>query len=210
MQEKDGEFGPRVKESLRSLPENIVLTCTKSGKMSSSSIQFWVNSCLKQEICENKSLLIQDSWPGQKKIEHTNLKVLTIPPKTTRWIQPLDVYFFRQFKIIIRRISDYIRFQSKEQTLHDRIFIIQMVSITYNQLCAPAYHDMIVYSWQKSGYEVPNPVQQFQNVLQINFDVEGKCSSDSCFELPILKCSHCAQSLCFQHLFDQNNLHLHL
>src|SRR5437763_11700319 len=62
--------------------------------------------------------------------EHNQIIVKTIPPKTTALIQPLDVYFFRQYKMIARRIYDYARTILDSTTFAerftDREFIIKL------------------------------------------------------------------------------------
>ena len=37
-----------------------------------------------------------------------DLDLKIIPPKTTKYAQPLDVYFFRKYNIYAKRITDFI------------------------------------------------------------------------------------------------------
>ena len=62
------------------------------------------------------SLVLCNSWSGRKDGQvlleafggkDVDLKI--IPPKTTKYTQPLDVYFFRQYKIYDKRITDFIK-----------------------------------------------------------------------------------------------------
>ena len=94
---------------------------------------------------------------------------MIIQPKATKYVQPLDVYFFRQFKLFWKRITDYIRASESPYKLNDRIFIITMLSFVYNQLCSPQFENMLIYAWQKAGYDVDQRVDSFKNVLDINF-----------------------------------------
>ena len=94
---------------------------------------------------------------------------MIIPPKATKYVQPFDVYFFRQFKLFCKRITDYVRASESLYKLNDRIFIITMLSFVYNQLCSPAFTNMLIYAWQKAGYEVDQRVESFKSVLEINF-----------------------------------------
>uniref|UniRef100_A0A914DE46 DDE-1 domain-containing protein n=1 Tax=Acrobeloides nanus TaxID=290746 RepID=A0A914DE46_9BILA len=63
----------------------------------------WTTEVLLPNI-PNNSLILLDSWGGFKKamalpkIEEKGFRVEVIPPKTTWKIQPLDVFFNRQFK----------------------------------------------------------------------------------------------------------------
>ena len=43
--------------------------------------------------------------------KEVDLKI--IQPKTTKYAQPPDVYFFRQYKIYAKRITDFIKLRSR-------------------------------------------------------------------------------------------------
>ena len=81
------------------------------------------------------SLVLRGSWSGHKDEQvlpgafggkDVDLKI--IPPKTTKYAQPVDVYFFRQHKIYAKRITDFIKLRSSnmQPKLHDRFFIIEI------------------------------------------------------------------------------------
>ena len=59
-----------------------------------------------------KCLLLLDSYTGQTDDNiyenNTNLKRLTIPPKTTDLIEPYDVGLFRYCKCVSKRIHDFV------------------------------------------------------------------------------------------------------
>ena len=103
------------------------------------------------------SLVLCNSWSGHKDEQvlleafggkDVDLKI--IPPKTTKYTEPLDVYFFRQYKIYAKRITDFIKLRSSntEPKLHVRFFIMKFLSVIYNQLSAEAYRPMLPYAWQ--------------------------------------------------------------
>ena len=85
-------------------PRNVVITCSKSGKLTTSLVHYWRDKVL-VPIVHKKCLLLSDAWPGQsdeeiyKKVP--GCKHLAIPKKTTDRIQPLDVFYNRQNKSII-------------------------------------------------------------------------------------------------------------
>ena len=147
-QEKTGAFGPKVAEefNLNTQP-NMVRTSTTSDKMTKNALEYWISTCLEPRAFE-KTLLLQDSWTGQKDqelfnrklTEPNNLEIKFIPPRTTKYAQPLDVYFFRQYKLAVRCMQDAIRSTGKaeaEEKLRSRIFIMKMHSVVYNQLISP-------------------------------------------------------------------------
>ena len=87
------------------------------------------------------SLVLCDSWSGHRDEQvlleasggkDVDLKI--IPPKTTKYAQPLDVYFFRQYRICAKRVADFIKLRSSnmQQKLHDKFFTRKFHSVIYN------------------------------------------------------------------------------
>ena len=69
-------------------------------------------------LLSTNSLVLCGSWSGHKDEQilreafggkDVDLKI--IPPKTTKYAQPLDMYFFMQYKIYAR-ITDFIKLRS--------------------------------------------------------------------------------------------------
>jgi len=96
--------------------------------------------------------------------EDKEVKFMTIPKKTTSFIQPfLDVFGFRIWKNFIRT-SDNVILQEKDINLHSRNDIIKLQSLTHNQFFPPRFKNLFQYAWFKNGYlithpgEFPNPV----------------------------------------------------
>lgn len=95
LQEPSGQFGPNVFANMLK-PPNVFTVASKSGKLTKEIVKIWVDKCVKT-VVDDKALLILDSWNGQNDrslFSNINVKVLTIPPKATSLVQPLDVYFF--------------------------------------------------------------------------------------------------------------------
>jgi len=217
LQEQSRHFGPTVSRQLQGAkPPNVVLACSTSGKMSKVTLKVWIKECL-DPIITTPSLLLQDSWGAQKDeslfveclSNPSHLTIKTIPPKATKYVQPLDVYFFRQYKLLARKLTDPLRGSEK---LRDRIIIMKMHSFIYNQLSASVFQPMLYFAWQRSGYTVPNKIERFDNVLSINFsigleDCKGMIQNQPCKSSAILKCVHCNAFLCVRHCLDP--LHYH-
>lgn len=132
------------------------------------------------DFTNTEPILLVDAYGGhknatfQKKADELNIDIHIMPKSTTRFCQPLDIYFFRQYKIIVRRIvnSARDRFLDKVHAVKpkDRLFIIKMHSIVYNQLQAPIYRPMLLYAWRKPGYDTTSDVpEKFLSVLEVNF-----------------------------------------
>lgn len=120
LQEPGDTFGVRVKkevDELLKLCKNVIVVCSKSSKLTSYLYEQYLQTVLKPYVGNNPFLIIVDSWGGQKNIHmyndnftnHDNkvtCNLQIIPPKYTPICQPCDVYFYRQIKIIIKRIQN--------------------------------------------------------------------------------------------------------
>ena len=209
LKEPSGRIGDNVKKNLFQA-KNIVLTCSKSGKLTSSLVSYWVNQCLFPNL-RSRTLLLVDSLPHQvrpeiyKGLKHFEYRV--IPPKTTSIIQPLDVYYNRQHKKIIRRIYDHVRLDEININLSERNNLIKLQSLVHSQMCSKVFQPMIKYAWFKSGFLKYDP-GPFQNVKDIWFKFQtDKCHEKYCLNGPIIRCSWCQQELCFDHFFLDYHYH---
>ena len=138
--------------------------------------------------------------------EKMDLKI--IPPKTTKYAQPLDVYFFRQYKIYAKRITDFIKLRSSntQPKLHDRFFIMKLHSFAYNQLSAEAYRPVLRFAWQN---DIGEPVGNFTGVIDVAFSIHIiQCAVMTCDHFAFLHCALCSHSYCFEHFIE--SLHLRL
>ena len=103
LKEPTGHTSDYIKKNLFN-SENIGLKCSKSGKLISSLVIYCCNHCLILNL-PTKALLIVDSFPFHANSWlYKNLKIFEyriILPKTTSTIQPLDVFYNRQYKMIL-------------------------------------------------------------------------------------------------------------
>ncbi|CAF5203915.1 unnamed protein product, partial [Rotaria magnacalcarata] len=151
---------------------NIHVTCSKSGKLTKSHIQYLAEKVLRPSVSDD-CLLLLDSWSGQtnpeiySKIFNGNIKCeqLQIPPKTTGVIQPLDRYFFRQWKYFKQKNCDRLAIADINIDIAARNNVLKMHSLIHNQLTARKFISMIKYSWYSSGYllDDPGPFQNAQD-----------------------------------------------
>ena len=99
LQEIGGNFGPKVLENFPNFT-NVIIKCTKSGKMTKDLVIEFNIEIIKTNYTGN-FVYIADSWNGQtddnmyKELFENKCTFLQIPPNCTALIQPLDVYFFR-------------------------------------------------------------------------------------------------------------------
>ena len=163
------------------------------------------------------SLILCGSWSGHKDEQvllegfggkDVDLKI--IPPKTTKYAQPLDVYFFRQYKIYSKRITDFIKLRSSnmQPKLHDRFFIMKLHSVIYIQLPTEECKRMLRYAWQNTGYDIGETVDNFTSVIDVAFSTDIiEYAVMTCDHLAFLDCAFCSHSNCIQHFIESPHLH---
>ena len=193
--------------------DNVVVTCSASGKLTTSLVKYWRDNVFIPSIANSsRILLLSDSWPGQgdgkgiyEKIK--DCKRMEIPPKTTAKIQPLDVFFNHEYKVIARRVYDRVILDDIDIQMAQRNNIIRLHSLIHNQISAPIYTPMIRYAWFKSGY-LDNHPGQFQTVTDVCFKLnQSQCDILSCDSFSFIRCSYCRRILCFDHFFLQYHIH---
>ncbi|XP_044587203.1 uncharacterized protein LOC123266824 [Cotesia glomerata] len=72
LQEPTGDFGPRIKKNVEEYLKkykNVIVTSSKSGKLTTTLYKNFLEKCLMPYVQKNKFLLIIDSWTGQVKPE---------------------------------------------------------------------------------------------------------------------------------------------
>jgi len=221
LQEKSGRFGPQVEANIFHAP-NVTLSCSVSGKLTSSIFSYFVEKVLKPSV-NGDFIFIIDSWSGQTNRniydEHfgsegqhnCNLKI--IPEKTTSICQPLDTTFHRQLKYFARKIYATSTLEYSDENRADEITtrnnIIKLQSLLHNQLSAPIFKPMIRYCWFSSGLSDEKPL--FLSVKEACFLFEqnesATCFTGNCDQLRFVKCAHCRVILCFSCFFHQYHMH---
>jgi len=211
LKEASGNFGPRVEESLFR-PANVYVAASKSGKLTTQHFQSWFTNVF-VPVTGSFSVLLLDSWSGhcpaslQEFIpkKDKDIRILTIPKKTTGMIQPLDVYGFRLWKNFVRTFSDRVMLLNYDINLHLRNNIIKLQSLTHIQLSSPRFHNLFKYAWYKSGYIEERP-PQFETPVDFCFngkDIQEIPRCSICGAPAVIRCSWCKQYFCMQHFFEE-------
>lgn len=214
MQEPNGVFGPRVQvdvDELVSKLGNVVVTCSKSGKLSTALYQEYLNEILVPYVKDNEFLLVIDSWTGQTNADIYNrtfkdeegnptCNVQVIPGKCTSMCQPLDVYFYRQVKLYIKRLQNNSWLYDNKVDITSREHCIRIHSVVLHQLQAPIFQNMLEYAWAKCG--VGDDCVSFLNVVEVCFPKENGKHLCECKKSVFVQCSVCRQYLCFKCFYE--------
>lgn len=215
LQEPTGRMGPVVEKTYFRAP-NVEITCSSSGKLTSSLFERFVN-CVLYPLVDTKCLVLLDSWTGQQQDEifsifdSTNKTCarMKIPEKTTNTTQPLDVFFFRQWKMVVRRFYDHVMLHDLPISLGLRDNIIKMQSLVHNQFSHEKFAQMGHFAWFMSGLRA-DPPGKFKNAAEILFPFKHQvrpCVGMSCSNNAFIRCSYCDAELCFHHFFEEYHVH---
>ena len=129
-----------------------------------------------------------------------------IPKHTTGIIQPLDVYGFRPYKALARKVSDAIVLNNEEFSLQTRDNIIKLQSLLYCLISSPRFRDMFKMGWYMAGY-IPTHPPKFETPVQYCFPmVLKKCVKEGCEQDNFIRCSWCTSFFCFKHFFADHHL----
>jgi hypothetical protein len=153
-----GRFGPGVAQTMFAHP-NIHVVSNKSAIMNKQKTREYFRDVLFPNapdnfllLCDSTSLFKDDEMiDSVKPISKTFVKK-AIPPKATGLIQPLDLFFNRQFKHFVRKVQDRIRIEGVDLRLPKRDNILKLYSLTMYHFQAECFADMIRYSFFKAGY----------------------------------------------------------
>lgn len=171
------------------------------------------------------ALLLSDAWYGTTGSRFENflmtrrIESLNIPPGTTGDIQPLDVGFMRQYK----QIFDVLKREAMRQGIDEfdsRSGLINIHSLLWNQLSAPAYYDLWRYAWHNTdplftrdelSKPEPDNVKDVQtrniNGTKCEHKFRGREGPESCREPGFIRCSHCGKILCLRHFLERVCFH---
>lgn len=229
LQEVDGKFGEKVVKDVinySKIFKNLVIVCSSSGKLESKHVKIWFDECA-NKLVDGEILFLLDSYGCHKSkkkelskenLEESNvdqlLNIEIIPASTTSMIQPLDKYYFRQFKIVYRKIVSRqvqlnIKYPNEYKPVHLREIQLKLVSIVHQQFRAPSFRFMIKGSWDLCGYSLGGgEIQRFENANKVLFDLDKTKSCCNCSKASFIKCAWCREIICFD-CFLLNEVHFH-
>jgi hypothetical protein len=134
-----------------------------------------------------------------KLMTRTGSSHLPFSEGATGRIQPLDVFYNRQFKDMLRQVIHLINRRQPDYIVSIRKNLARLISIVHHQFTAERFRPMIQYAWYKSGYysERPPPFKTPAQFCLRDYPADQDC--DYCDKLCLIKCAHCEDHLCFDH-----------
>jgi DDE superfamily endonuclease/Tc5 transposase-like protein len=208
-------LGPIVEKNLFLAP-NIIVKCSKSGKLTRNLVEQFLEEAV-QPKAKGDILYIIDKWSGHADEamyesrfmnDNTNMKVMLIPENCTDLVQPLDTYFHRQLKFLVRQFYEFAMLHENdhhESVLTSRNGILKLQSLVHFLLSAPAFKNMIRQCWFSS--ELLNNKPEFENIKTVCFSLgDMKCSKENCNNNAFIKCSWCKESFCFENFFHEYHI----
>lgn len=213
LQEESGQFGPVVTRTMER-PNNLYITCTRSGKVNKEMMKTFFNDAIIPMIDE-RACFIVDAWRGQSDddifaTQEKEVEIRRLPEGSTGFMQPLDVFGFRQWKYFIKQFTEKILIEQYDINIHQRDHVLRLNSLIVNQFQSELFRPMFKYAWAKSGFPVEE--QPFQSVQGICFDFEAaRCQNLQCQPpgIPFIQCSWptCRLVLCIPCFFTLNHRH---
>ncbi|GAU97070.1 hypothetical protein RvY_08429 [Ramazzottius varieornatus] len=129
-QEDKGVFGPK-RTMFRA--SNLHVTASRSRKMTKELFVEWCEKVFFPQM-DGYCLFLAASWPTfadqeaveEVKPEKLEYEMITIPPKGTGQIQPLDVLCFRMYKGYFRKVLNWIFLYDQPVQVHHRDVILKL------------------------------------------------------------------------------------
>lgn len=193
---------------------NLVVVAGTTHMMSKDTMCDWIKSCVVTEP-HTELVLVLDSWTGFRDVSliqklavpsGKTIEVRTIPGGATSMCQPLDLYFFRFFKSIIRQFHHHVVSNDIPFDLHTRNNILKVVSLVYRIFCHTKYYSFLQYAWISGGYlDKPAKAARFTTPCEDIFihDSERGCYVHGCpVTMAFVECAYCSKAFCFLHFVD--------
>lgn len=160
------------------LPSNIFLAVSKGGTMNSELMKEWCSNCFSKRgnvFSRTPSFLLMDSFGSHKRddVLDTLRKtcktyVIVIPPKTTSFLQPMDVGVNAQFKAKLRDVwNDWLENTPPEFTKTGKKYSFMK--------CLIIFYDEFFNQLSTGNRKSPN----YQNIVYFVSTAVKSISSDT-------------------------------
>ncbi|PAV92638.1 hypothetical protein WR25_20079 [Diploscapter pachys] len=196
------------------VPDNIYLTCGTSHIMGYKTMEeFFAHVAFKD--LPQECLLLLDSWGCFRKHSEItkhfppghSIEIKNIPAGATSRIQPLDMAFNRQLKVVIRRIHDHaIIAHADTFSVAKRENSMKIFSQIHWAFCHSRFIPNRVFAFYKCGYiDICPPRSPSYTEVLFGEGTKGFCSSYACRAAGFVMCVYCEKPYCFLCYFQ--NMH---
>ena len=120
-------------------------------------------------------------------LDPEKLIIQIIPPNTTYELQPLDRYFFRMYKYMIRELSHNVDFDDPSQSLQQRDNILKLQSLAFQQFLSPRFQHAHQYGWVLAGLATRQE-GHFQNTIDYYCFIGLMGHRHNCNKIAIIRC----------------------
>lgn len=165
-QEATGHF-PTRSGYAPTIPANILARAGTSAMMSKNDLEDFLRNVFWPTLKAanvKKCLLLVDQWSSnrdnnlfdsvQQEFPEIPVKRMLIPEGTTGFIQPLDVFYFRLYKLFVRHITDCLEIDCE---IWKRENYIKLQAFAHYQFQASIFRPLIQYAFYKAGYTSDRP-----------------------------------------------------
>lgn len=127
--------------------------------MTKDDMKTWFRDIFFPTTTNGDNFLVVDSWSSFKDRDtikalrkqapgQTSLGLLNIPAGGTSMCQPLDVYFFRPYKNLVRRVAEGVFIEGLEDQvkIYQRDNILKLQSLCHNQFSYERFSPLIRYA----------------------------------------------------------------
>lgn len=198
---------------------NLIVSASRSGKLSTVLVEDFLDKIVVPHAQYNQILYLLDNWTAQTNEDLYESRfgrsptydfwVMFVPESCTDLCQPLDTYFHRQLKYIVKQFYFYesLHEPGESSYLCTRNGVLKLHSLVHFVLSAPVFVPMIRYCWYSSGLWADGGKPLFKNVSEVCFKPRATdCSLMICDNDAFIKCSWCDLSFCFNDFYHKNHM----
>ena len=132
----------------------------------------------------------------------TKVTVVNVPAGCTSEVQPADVFFFRPFKTLMRKVTGHIISSELPYIISQREHYLDLLSQCCWLMQSSLFTSAWKYPWHRAGYEDTSP-GRFQTPAEACFPTTlgDTCAEPGCLIVPFIRCPRCLKESCFEHHF---------
>ncbi|CAF1019988.1 unnamed protein product, partial [Adineta ricciae] len=121
---------------------NVVITCSSSGKLTTSMVEYWRDHVLLSSL-ENIRSFHSSRTVGVNRLMERDYTIIS---------PGAQGFKYQRKRRIPRRLYDRVLVDELDVNMSEQNNIIRLISLTHNQLSSEVFRPMTRYAWYASGY----------------------------------------------------------